>query len=219
MRRCAVERRQRFGERDGVAAGRHREIVAGVFALLADAPAEPPRRGMEEQQRFRRRIARRSTASPCGRCARVRGRAGLRADRPARAAAIRRGRKRPGAASARRTASQRRSTPGPPRRARCPACGARRRRAAASAAAALHAARAPSPTTRASRATWRSSIAATPSNQGKHDPCGERRGCPNQRACLGQRRRADRRPGRRVEHRRIAQDPARIAAQARRASQ
>ena len=41
-----------FGQRDGVPANRHRTIVASVFAFLADAPAQPPCRGVEEQQGF-----------------------------------------------------------------------------------------------------------------------------------------------------------------------
>ena len=45
-----LELRERLGQGDGVPARRHREIVTGVFAFGADAPPEPPRRGMEEQQ-------------------------------------------------------------------------------------------------------------------------------------------------------------------------
>ena len=41
---------ERAGVGDDVAAGSHREIVAAVFALLPDLPADPPDRRVVEEQ-------------------------------------------------------------------------------------------------------------------------------------------------------------------------
>jgi len=48
----ALEVGKRLGQGDGVPAGRDRQIITGVFAFLPDAPAQPPRARVEEQQRL-----------------------------------------------------------------------------------------------------------------------------------------------------------------------